>query len=248
MPIMQPRSLLALCAALLAPLAFACADKAVAPEDATPPISGTENVYVVSADDVILNGRFFGPDHEVAVVLSHMQPNDQTAWFEFAQELADAGYAAVTFNFRGYGDSGGEREFDKLDDDLAAVVGYMHDRGKGRVFLIGASMGGTTSLVVAALADVDGVVAISAPAEFEGQDALGAVPNVTVPKLFIASEGDELAALSIEQLLEATGEPKDSQLYPGIAHGTNMFLPDQSESSAAIRQRILGFLNEHAGP
>jgi len=245
---MQPRSLLALCAALLAPLALACADKAVAPERVTPPISGTENVYIVSADDVIVNGRFFGPQHDVAVVLSHMQPNDQTAWFEFAQELADAGYAALTFNFRGYGDSGGEQAFDKLDDDLASVVRYLHDRGKRQVFLVGASMGGTTSLVVASQADVDGVVAISAPAEFEGQDALKAVPSVTVPKLFIASEGDELAALSLEQLLEATGEPKDSQLYPGIAHGTNIFLPEQSDSSAAIRQRIMDFLNEHAGP
>jgi len=243
---MRPRSILALCAALFVPLAVACAPKAVAPEDALTPISGTENVYIVSADDVILNGRLFGPQHDVAVVLSHMQPNDQTAWFEFAQELADAGYAALTFNFRGYGDSGGDQEFDKLDDDLLAVIGYLHDRGKQQVFLVGASMGGTTSLVAAAQADVDGVVAISAPADFEGQDALAAVPNVTVPKLFIASEGDELAALSIEELLAATGEPKDSQLYPGIAHGTNIFLPDQSVSSAAIRQRILDFLNEYA--
>jgi alpha-beta hydrolase superfamily lysophospholipase len=246
---MRRRGLLALCAALLVPLAVACGQEASAPEDEiTPSFSETENVYIVSADDVILNGRLFGPANEVAVILSHMQPNDQTAWFEFAEELADAGYAALTFNFRGYGDSGGDQEFEKLDDDLAAAVRYLHDRGKRQVFLIGASMGGTTSIVVAAQADVEGVVAISAPAEFEGQNALEAVPNVTVPKLFIASEGDELAALSIEQMLEATGEPKDSEIYPGIAHGTNLFLPAQSQSSAAIRQRILAFLDEHAGP
>jgi hypothetical protein len=49
-------------------------------------------------------------------------------------------------------------------------------------------------------------------------------------------------------MLAATGEPKDSEIYPGIAHGTNIFLPEQSESSAAIRQRILAFLDEHARP
>lgn len=244
---MRARSLLALGAALLVPLALACAQTANAPEDEMTPIPDTENVYIVSADDVILNGRLFGPGHDVAVVLSHMEPNDQTAWFDFAEELADAGYAALTFNFRGYGDSGGDRDFSKLDDDLAAAVSWLHQRGKHRVFLVGASMGGTASLVVAAQADVQGVVAISAPAEFEGQNALKAVPNVTVPKLFIASEDDELATLSVEQMMEATGEPKDSQIYPGLAHGTNIFLPDQSDSSAAIRQRILDFLNEYGG-
>jgi alpha-beta hydrolase superfamily lysophospholipase len=245
---MRPRSLLFLFAALLAPFAFACAQKAGAPENGDTPIPDTENVYIVSADDVVLNGRLFGPNNDVAVVLSHMQPNDQAAWFEFAEELSDAGYAALTFNFRGYGDSGGDREFSKLDDDLAAAVGWLHQRGKQRVFLVGASMGGTTSLVVAGQADVQGVVAISAPAEFEGQNALDAVPGVTVPKLFIASEDDELAALSVEQMLEVTGQPKDSEIYPGLAHGTNIFLPDQSQSSAAIRQRILDFLDEYGGP
>ena len=243
---MRCRRFLALSAALLAPLVVACAQKAVAPEDSITPISGTENVGIISADDVVLAGRLFGSQNDVAVILSHMRPNDQTAWFEFAQELADAGYAALTFNFRGYGDSGGDQEFAKLDDDLAAAVGYLHDRGKQQVFLVGASMGGTTSLVVASRADVDGVVTISAPAEFEDQDALAAVPNVTVPKLFIASEDDQAAVLSLDELLQATGQPKDSEVYPGSAHGTNLFLPDQSESAAAVRQRIFDFLGQYA--
>ena len=241
----RPRSL-ALCAALLAPLAIACAQKAVAPEHTITPISGTENIGIVSTDEVVLRGRLFGAQNDVVVILSHMRPNDQTAWFDFAGELADAGYAALTFDFRGYGESVGNQDFAMLDDDLAAAVRYMRDRGKQQIFLVGASMGGTTSLVVASQADVDGVVSISAPAEFEGQNALEAVPNITVPKLFIASEGDEAAVLSLGELLEATGAPKDSEVYPGNAHGTNLFLPDESESSAAVRQRILAFLDQYA--
>ncbi len=232
-------------ALLLSFLAIACAEKAVAPEgEQTIPRGETENVYIVGADNVILNGRLFGGQNDVAVILSHMRPNDQTAWFDFAEELADNGYAAMTFNFRGYGTSEGDQDFGRLDDDLAAVVRYLRDRGKQTIFLVGASMGGTTSLVVAASEAVAGVVAISAPAQFEDQDALKAVPNVTVPKLFIASEADEQAKLSLEQLVEATGQPKEQEIYPGNAHGTNLLQPDQSDYATAARERILRFLRE----
>ena len=229
---------------VLSVLSMACAQKAVAPEDSLTPLAGTENVYIVSAADVILNGRLFGAGNDTVVILTHMRPNDQTAWFDFAEELAGEGYAALTFNFRGYGDSEGEQDFDKLDDDLLAAIRYMRDRGKERIFLIGASMGATTSLVVAAQEDVDAVVAISAPAEFEEQDALAAVPSVTEPKLFIASEEDE-AALRFDDLVAAAAEPKEPESYSGKAHGTDLF---KGEHAAAVRERILRFLDEQGGP
>jgi alpha-beta hydrolase superfamily lysophospholipase len=243
MPASRRSRPLALSGLVLAAVAVACAQKAVAPEDSQTPLAGV-NEYIVSADNVILNGRLFGAENDTVVILSHMRPNDQTAWFDFAEELAREGYAALTFNFRGYGDSQGDQDFDKLDDDLAAVIGYMRDRGKERIFLIGASMGGATSLVVAAQEEVDGVVAISAPARFEEQDALAAVPNVTEPKLFIASVDDE-AALQFDDLVAAAAEPKESESYPGKDHGTDLF---QGERAAAVRERILRFLDEHGGP
>lgn len=230
------------------PLIISCAEKAVAPEHPVTPLAGVETVGIVSTDDVVLSGRLFGSSNDVGVILTHMRPNDQTAWFEYAEELADEDYAVLTFDFRGYGESPGAQDFGTLDDDLAAAVRYLHDRGKQQVLLIGASMGGTTALVVAAQADVDGVVSISSPAEFEDQNALEAAPNITAPKLFIVSEGDEAAVLSLGELLQATGEPKDSEIYPGNAHGTNLFLADQSEAAAAIRTRILEFLREYARP
>ena len=238
------RSLLLAGVLLLSALALACADTAVAPEDSQTPLAGTVNVYIVSTDDVILNGRLFGAENDTLVILSHMRRNDQTAWFDFAEELAGEGYAALTFNFRGYGDSQGEQDFGKLDEDLSAAIRYMRDRGKERIFLIGASMGGSTSLVVAAQEEVDGVVAISAPARFEEQEALAAVPNITGPKLLIASIDDE-AALQFDDLVAAAAEPKESASYPGKAHGTDLF---KGEHAAAVRERILRFMDEHGGP
>ena len=192
---------------------------------------------------ITLRGHFYGPLNEVGVILSHMLPSDQSAWSEFAEELAEEGYAVVTFDFRGFGETDGEKELSKLDEDLSLVVGALRDRGKQQIFLIGASMGGTTSLVVAAREDLAGVVAVSAPAQFEDQDALAAVASITEPKLFIASEDDTAAAASLAALIRASGEPKDEQIYTGDRHGTNLL---QGEHAAAIRELILAFLREHS--
>ena len=232
---------------LLVTLVVACDGEAVTlPQPTFTPGKGTERVSIVIAEDeIVLNGHVFGGKNEVGVILSHMRPNDQSAWFEFAQRLGDEGYAALTFDFRGYGESQGDKDFSKLDQDLSEALRYMQqDRHLETVFLIGASMGGTTSLVVAAQKDVAGVVSVSAPSEFEDQNALEAVPQITEPKLFLVSEEDTAAVLSLEELLDAAGEPKESETYPGNAHGTDLL---RSENTDAFQERILLFLRDHSG-
>jgi alpha-beta hydrolase superfamily lysophospholipase len=229
-------------------LAAACAGSS--PTDLPPPQSTlgplTENVgIVVSEDETILRGHLFGAENQPGVILSHMRPNDQRDWFDFARELADQGYAALTFDFRGYGETDGDKDFSKLDEDLSAAVRFMRDRGKQPIFLIGASMGGTASLVVAAEQSVDGVIAISAPAKFEDQDALDAIAAVTEPTLLIASEDDTAAIISLDELVEAASGPKEREIYTGNAHGTDLL---DSENAAAFRERIFRFLREARGP
>lgn len=223
----------------------ACAGTATAPEHQQPTgPAETLNVGIVVLDDqIVLNGRLYGDDHDTLVILTHMRPNDQTAWFPFAQALADYGYAALTFDFRGYGASDGDQDFAKLDEDLEAAINYMRARGRDKIFLVGASMGATTAIDVAAVEDVEGVVSISAPSEFEGHDAVAAIGNVSEPKLLIASEGDAAARVSLEELLAAAGQPVESQIYPGDAHGTDLF---EGENAAAIRQLIFDFLDANS--
>lgn len=209
---------------------------------ALPPDS--ERVSIVIAEDgVILEGRLFGRSNRVGVILSHMQPNDQRAWQPFARRLAQEGYAALTYDFRGHGASQGEVDYEKLDDDLREAVRFMTvDRGFETVYLIGASMGATASLVVAAQREVAGVVAVSPPAEFEGQNALEALPAVAEPTLLIASEGDA-PSLSFDELRAQGGDNVEVELYSGSAHGTALFEPE-SGHAAAIERRILRFLDD----
>ncbi len=238
-------------ALLLAVLVSGCAGSEAPPGEsngeATIVHSGEDEAIGIPFNDdgtlITLRGHFYGPLNEVGVILSHMLPSDQSAWSEFAEELAEEDYAVVTFDFRGFGETGGERDLSKLDEDLSRVVSALRDRGKQQIFLIGASMGGTTSLVVAAREDLAGVVAVSAPAQFDSLDALAAVASITEPKLFIASEEDTSAATSLASLVAAAGEPKDEQIYSGAAHGTDLL---QGEHAAAILELILAFLREHS--
>ena len=88
---------------------------------------------------------------------------------ELADRLAaDAGWAVLTFNFRGTGDSGGDFSISGWLADLRAAVDYLvHVEGVEGVWLAGFSTGG--SLAICAAADDDrvaGVAALAAPADF----------------------------------------------------------------------------------
>ena len=236
---------LVLSALLLAVASIACGDGTSTPNTITivPPADDVLTVGIVVDETQVLNGFLYGDEHADIVILSHMQPNDQSAWFSFAEELADHGYAALTFDFRGYGISPGDKDFGKLDEDLAAVVSFMRLRGKERIFLIGASMGGTTSLVVAGNEDVAGVVSISSPAEFQGQNAVEAIAKVSAPLYLIAAEEDTAAMVSMDELLENAGRTVASETFTGGEHGTALL---EGTQAADVGAKIIRFLDENA--
>lgn len=209
---------------------------------AVPPSSEAVSVGIVSTGEQVLNGWLFGGDNEPVVILSHMKPSDQTAWAPFAELLAENGYAALTYDFRGYGISPGNQDSDLLDEDLTAVVEYMKARGRQQIFLVGASMGGTASIVVAAQEDVKAAVAISAPSEFEGLRAADAIEGVSEPLLLLVAADDTAAVVSRDELLERAPASTPSETYPDGEHGTDLVNGLHSED---VQADILAFLEEH---
>lgn len=205
---------------------------------ATTPIAGDEDQAPVT-----LSGRLFGHG-ATGVILAHMRPADQTAWFPYATELAATGtFTVMTFDFRGYGASTGDKEFDHVDTDLAAAYDYMRGTlGIQKIFLVGASMGGTAAIIVGTQRDVAGVVSISSPAQFQLMDALAVAPSLTAPKLFITSDGDVPAKRSLDDLDAAAPGPKQEQIYDGDAHGTDLL---DSPHGADLRARITAFVTTH---
>ena len=110
--------------------------------------------------------------------------------------------------------------------------------------LIGASMGGTASLVAASRTDVNGVITLSAPTMFMG---LAAPPEVLAaidePKLFVAAEGDASAPESALALYERSSGAKRVEIVTGESHGTELLEGGQAE---VVRNMILQFLTANS--
>jgi pimeloyl-ACP methyl ester carboxylesterase len=216
-------------------------------------LSGSEVVSFASTDGVELEGRLFG-DGTAAVILSHMRPADQTSWYPFATRLADADYLVLTYNFRGYcpggegGCSSGELDVGAIWQDVLGAIEFVAERGATSVSLVGASMGGTASLVAASRPGVDvrAVVSLSAPASIEGLVVDGAVlSNVTAAKLFIAGVGDAQAARDAEALYERSPPPKRVEIVPADDHGTDLLSGPRAED---VRRLIEVYLPPAGGP
>jgi pimeloyl-ACP methyl ester carboxylesterase len=214
-------------------LLSACADDA--PQGST---TGSKEVTFESTDGVTLSGRLFGPDEGSAgVVLAHMFPSDQSAWYFFANRLGQRGYRVLTFNFRGYcpgGDAGcseGEKNVPAIWQDLEGAVQALRSEGVTRFGLVGASMGGTASLIVAAKEgdDVDALITLSAPTAFEGLDASADVlAQVSAAKLFIAGHEDADAAQSVDALYGESLQPKRPVILTTGDHGTDILTGNQA--------------------
>ena len=98
-------------------------------------LEDSTEVTFEASDGVQLAGRIFGPDTAtVGVVLAHMQPADQSSWFDFADRLAGQGYRALTFNFRGYcpgddaGCSQGEKDVGAIWQDVQGAVDFVRSQ------------------------------------------------------------------------------------------------------------------------
>ena len=195
-----------------------------------------------TADGIQLSGHLFG-DGDVGVVLSHMKPADQESWWPFARVLEDRGYQVLAYDFRGYRDSQGEVDIDSIDRDVQAALDFIKGEGASRVFLIGASMGGTASLKVASREEVTGVVTISAPPSIEGLDATEDVTEISAPKLFIAARNDRYYARSVDLFDQTAPDPKERQIVDGGAHGTDMLSGD---SGPRVQGLIVDFLRRYA--
>ena len=202
-------------------------------------LADSEAVMFGSIDGVQLAGRLFGPDTATAgVVLAHMLPADQSSWFDFADQLGELGYRTLTFNFRGYcpgGDAGcseGEKDISAIWQDVAGAVGFLRTEGVRRIGLVGASMGGTASLVYASQSGsaIDAVVTLSAPDAIEGLTAGPEVLQaVTGAKLFIAGNGDGNAAAHGAGVLRRVRPPKRVEIVASADHGTDLLDGNQAE-------------------
>jgi pimeloyl-ACP methyl ester carboxylesterase len=103
-----------------------------------------------------LAGDSWGEPSGPLVLLQHGGGQTRHAWKGTGRSLGAAGYHAVAFDARGHGDSewasDGDYSQDAMVEDLTRIISALGDQ---RPVLVGASMGGGTSLVAVGEDHVD---------------------------------------------------------------------------------------------
>jgi len=226
--------------------------------DSTTTMAGSgdaKKVTFTTQDGIELAGYLFGTG-AAGVVLAHMYPTDQTSWYAAANRLAEEGYLVLTFDFRGYGDSAGNKQFEYLDRDVFAAVQHIAEAGASNVVIVGASMGGTASLAAAeelfagqlSSADIPavkttvaGVATLSAPVSFKGLSAERSVAKIYCPLLFVAAK-DDVGADGATELEELSGNSGDLEIVAGEDHGTDLL---QGSEADEVWDLLLDFLSKN---
>jgi esterase/lipase len=193
-------------------------------------------------DGATIEGTLYGSG-ETAVIFSVMG-NCERGWEDMAKLVAQHEITALTYQWRGCRESGGavEPELRKFVDDLRGAIQFMRDRGVKKIILAGASLGGVASAKLAVESSPNGLIILAAPREIEEWNfeiGLGDV-NIDMPKLFITAENDSVVPIErSRELFDLVAEPKEWQIYPGTAHGTDLF---ETQSAIELQEQILNFI------
>lgn len=186
-----------------------------------------KDVDIKAADGVSLKGTYFSPGRPgPAMILLHQCNMDRHAWDGLAKDLADAGFHVLTFDFRGFGDTGGQRAQDKWPGDVDAAYAYLLEQkgvDKTRVAAGGASCGVTQASDLATRHhEVKALMLLSGQASAAAKAYL--TSSAAIPVFGAASEGDTRAAQGIKDAIAASKNAKTTlKIYPGTEHGVPMF-------------------------
>jgi pimeloyl-ACP methyl ester carboxylesterase len=100
-------------------------------------------------DNFFIHGDAFGFEQNPTVLLLHGGGQTRHSWGDTAKEFAKNGWYAIALDARGHGDSSWSEDanynYDHFVADLQAVINQLNTQPA----LIGASMGGITSLILA---------------------------------------------------------------------------------------------------
>jgi pimeloyl-ACP methyl ester carboxylesterase len=158
------------------------------------------------------------------VVLLHGAAYDAASWKSQGQMLGENGVVAVAVE-------------DISPGSLRLAIDYLKkEYGIERVALIGSSAGARPVLQVAGENPerISQIILLSGTGDVSG---LG-----EYPKLFVASEGEEISERVRHMASEAPGEQNEALILPGDAHAQAIF---QTEEGERLMQVILERLEEY---
>ena len=169
------------------------------------------------------------------VVLSNQSNASLCAWLPFAQQLRQAGYTVLLYDY-GYGTYRAE---------IRAAITTLRRRGTQRVVLLGASQGAKVAILAAGRmrrTRAAGVLSLSAERDLDGVDIKNYAARVVRPVIFFSSENDGFGAAGAARLFYRVcpSTAKKLVMLPGDLHGIDLL---SGPDGAAVKQQILAFLS-----
>ena len=202
-----------------------------------------------TGDGQTLQGTLYGSG-TTGILFLNMGDNHQASWSDLAEQAAQLGYLALTYNYR-YRENGNVTRgiAGHLPEDVFAALDFLHQQGAQELVMAGASLGGMLAAKIAAEAQAVAVVIIASPMEVPSigfaVDA-AELQAITAPKLFITSENDHIVdPAALKSMYELAVEPKKLFVYPGVAHGTEIFT---TSNGTDLSERLLDFFETNAPP
>ncbi|HEX9149662.1 MAG TPA: alpha/beta hydrolase [Thermoanaerobaculia bacterium] len=199
----------------------------------------SEELRVTTSDGVRLHGWWIRAGGSFVVLLFHGNAGNISHRLDRAKLFAERlGVDLFLVDYRGYGRSGGKPSEEGLYFDGLAIYDAARERGfpSNRIVLLGESLGCAVAAEVALARPVAAVALetpfLSVPAlarkhypfvptflvrsKFDTEATIG---RLTVPKLIVAAERDEIAPPShARRLFELALPPKELSVIPGAGH------------------------------
>ena len=128
-------------------------------ETPTPAMTGlgtpppVEEVKIKLSDGIEIVGNYypsmFSGRQAPAALLLHQNGGSKEEWLPLIPFLQEAGYAVLAVDQRGFGKTGGTRNYAKLPDDAVELVGWLQQPSiaSGEVAIIGASVGSNAAII-----------------------------------------------------------------------------------------------------
>jgi pimeloyl-ACP methyl ester carboxylesterase len=189
-------------------------------------------IDLTTVDGVPLKARYYPAKQAASVattiVLLHGAYEDSRSWNGFRAATQDAGYAVLTLDLRGHGQSGGEKLFDSsMDHDIDAALAWLNtspDVGVGSIAMAGESLGANLALRAGARhPEIKSLILLSPGMLLWEIDIAEAIIGYgSRPLLLVAAEEDGYPASTVQTLNDQALGYHKLQIYPGAEHGTKM--------------------------
>jgi pimeloyl-ACP methyl ester carboxylesterase len=152
------------------------------------------------------------------------------SWETLIIPLVEAGYAVLSVDLRGHGETGGTVDWKLADQDIQNWIDWLSQQpgiDPNGINLIGASIGGNLALRgIAANEQIVTSIALSPGLDYQGvttEDVMKGLPR----PIFLAVAQDDGSASSVKKLAGMVGGAGLVRYYTGSRHGTQLLnVPD----------------------